>query len=316
MASATSIDLVSRGECRSRGSDTLIASLAARQHGVVSRTQLLELGFSRRMIEHRLECGRLHLLHRGVYAVGHPVPSGHGRWLAAVLAGGQGAILSHRSAAALWKLRPTARALVEVSAPGWRRRPGIHFHQTALPADELTVHDGIPVTAVARTLLDLAQVVDERQVERAINEAEILRLWDEVSVAALVERYPGRKGTRAVRNALAARGEGSTLTRNELEDQFLRLVRKASLPSPEVNATLEANGRTFEIDFLWREQRLAVEVDGHNAHGTRAAFEQDRERDRVLSAAGWRPARFTWRQLDRVTGELPLLLGTVSTCAP
>ncbi len=201
---------------------------------------------------------------------------------------------------------------MEVTVPSRRSRPDIHFHQSTLPADEVTVHDGIPATTVARTLLDLATVVDQRQVERAINEAEVLHLWGEVSLAALLKRYPGRAGTGSVRAALRARQDGPTLTRNDLEERFLRLVRNASLPSPEVNATLVLNGRTFEIDFLWREQRLAVEVDGHDAHGTRAAFEQDRERDRILSAAGWRPARFTWRQLDRVTGELPLLLGTVS----
>ncbi len=120
---------------------------------------------------------------------------------------------------------------MEVSCPGWRARPRIQFHQADLLADEVAVHDGIPVTTVARTLLDLATVVDQRQVERAINEAEVLHLWDGISLAALVERYPGRKGTRGVRGALAARSEGSTLTRNELEEQFLRLVRSGSYPA-------------------------------------------------------------------------------------
>ena len=141
----------------------------------------------RRAVGHRLERGRLHSLHLGVYAVGHDALSERGRWMAAVLAGGDGAVLSHRSAAALWRLRPSARGQAEVTAPGRRgRRPAIQFHQTRLRADEVTVHDGIPVTTVARTLLDLASVVEQRQVERAINEAEVLRLWDEVSLAALV----------------------------------------------------------------------------------------------------------------------------------
>ena len=276
----------------------------------------MRLGLGRRAIDHRVERARLHVVQRGIYAVGHDMLSERGRWMAAVLAGGGGAVLSHRSAAALWRLRPSARKQAELTVPRRRgRRPAIQFHQAPLPADEVTVHDGIPVTTVARTLLDLARAVDQRQVERAINEAEVLRLWDDVSLAALLERYPRRAGSRKVRGALRDRQEGPTITRNDLEENFLALVRRASLPRPEVNATLEASGRTFEIDFLWREQRLAVELDGHEAHGTRAAFEQDRERDRILSAAGWRPACFTWRQLDRVTGELPLLLGTVSSCA-
>jgi very-short-patch-repair endonuclease len=285
--------------------------MARSQHGVVSRAQLARIELGRRAIDHRVSQGRLHVIHRGVYAVGHDALTQRGRWMAAVLAGGDGAVLSHRDAAALWRLRPSARPRIEVSARSKRGRPGLQFHEAVLAPDEVTVHEGIPVTTVARTLFDLAAVVDARQVERAINEAEVLRLWDEVSLAGLVKRYPRRPGAGKVRAALGARRDGPTLTRSELEERFLARVRAASLPSPEVNATVEADGRTFEIDFLWRDQRLAVELDGRASHGTAAAFEGDRERDRILSAAGWRPARFTWRQLDRVGGELPLLLGTV-----
>jgi very-short-patch-repair endonuclease/predicted transcriptional regulator of viral defense system len=317
MAHATHIEPHIGAKCAARDLDPAIATLSRRQHGVVSRRQLLELGMGRRAIGHRLERGRLHHVHRGVYAVGHDALSERGRWMAAVLAGGPGAVLSHRSAAALWRIAPSSRARTELGVPGRRgKRPGIQFHETHLPTDEVTVHDGIPVTTVARTLLDLAVVVDERQVERAINEAEVLRLWDEVSLAALTERYPRRAGTGKVREALRARQDGPTLTRNDLEEMFLAAVRHASLPSPEVNAALVVSGHSYEIDFLWRKERLAVELDGSAAHGTRAAFEADRQRDRILSAAGWRPVRFTWRQLDRVSGELPLLLGTVSPCAP
>jgi very-short-patch-repair endonuclease len=149
-------------------------------------------------------------------------------------------------------------------------------------------------------------------VERAINEAEVLRLWDAVPLVALLHRYPGRAGTATARRALQARAEhGPTPTHEGLEEDFLKRVRAASLPSPEVNVTIEAAGRPFEIDFLWREQRLAVELDSRSVHQTVQSFESDRAKDRALSIAGWRPVRFTWRQLDRVGGELPRLLGTV-----
>jgi hypothetical protein len=167
------------------------------------------------------------------------------------------------------------------------------------------------VTTVARTLLDLAAVAGARELERAINEAEVLRLWDHLSLAALLDRYPRRPGTRTVADALAARQHGTTVTRSELEERFLGAVRAASLPRPEVNGLIEAGGRAFEGDFVWRDQRLVVELDGYSAHGTRASFEADRERDRILQSSGWRCARFTWRQLGRVAGDLPALLGTV-----
>ena len=283
-----------------------------RQHGLITHGQLTQLGIRPRTIGHRIERGQLHRVHRGVYAVGHALLSQKGRWMAAVLVGGEGAVLSHRSAAALWGVRPSSRTEVQVTVPSGRgRRPGIRFHRGSVPKDEVTVRNGIPITTVSRTLLDLAAVVSVRQLERAINEAEVLRLWDELSLAALAERYPRRPGTRAVRQALNARQDGETLTRSELEERFLETVRSASLAQPEVNATLEARGRSFEIDFLWREQRLAVELDGRAAHHTVEAFERDRERDRILQVAGWRTVRITWSQLDGVERDLRALLDTV-----
>jgi very-short-patch-repair endonuclease len=307
----------SRAQRRWSGLDGAIAELAERQHSVVSRRQLMRLGLGRRAIGHRMECGRLHPLHRGVYAVGHPHPSREGRWLAAVLAGGEGAVLSHHSAAALWGIRPTSRTLIDVSRPyGGRSTARIEFHRSSVPPDERTVKDGIPVTTVARTLFDLAAEIQARGVERAINEAEILHLWDEVGLDHLLTRYPRRPGARTIRMALAGRAAGATRTRTELEERFLSLLAREALPRPEVNASL--NG--YEVDFLWRERGLAVEVDGRDVHATAAAFERDRERDRVLQAAGWRVIRITWRQLERtptdVAADLRRLLGTVSPCGP
>lgn len=277
--------------------DGAIAALAERQHGVVARAQLVDLGLGRRAIGHRLECGRLHAVHRGVYAVGHRVLTREGRWTAAVLAAGAGAVLSHRSAAALWGIRPGA-GRIEVTAPrALRSRAGLRLHHTRLAEDEVTAVRGIPVTTPARTLLDLAAVVGAQQLERAVNEAEVLRLGDAVALAELVRRHGGRRGAGALRRILEAGQVGALITRSELEDRFLGFLDAFGLPRPEVNATLPVSGGPVEADCVWRGPRLVVELDGYATHAPRHAFERDRARDRALLAAGWRVARVTWRQL-------------------
>lgn len=283
-----------------RRTDVAIAELAARQHGVVARRQLREIGLGSRAIDHRLACRRLHPLHRAVYAVGHRVVSRSGRWMAAVLASGADAVLSHRDAAALSGMRPSAGARrVEVTVPrALRPRPGIRVHYALLQPDEITAVDGIPVTTVPRTLLDLAAVLDRRQLERAVHECEVLRLWDALSLRDLADRYPRRRGMPAIRAVLADLDLGLKLTRNDLEAGFLGLVEDECLPRPEVNAALAITGRLIEVDFLWRAQRLAVELDGGAVHRTARLFESDRERDRLLQAAGWRVVRVTWRELE------------------
>ena len=280
--------------------DRAIAALAERQHGVVGRAQLLELGIGSRAVEHRLVTGRLQRLHRSVYAVGHRALSREGRWMAAVLAGGHGAVLSHRSAAALWDLRPTTRTLIEITAPQRRRlKTGIETHHANLPADETTKTRGIPVTIVPRTLLDLAAVLPGDRVERAINEAEVRRLADALSLPALLARYPRRRGVAVVRAILEDRDIGSTITRSELEERFLALLARSRVPRPEVNASLRVAGAWIEVDCLWRAERLVVELDGRAFHEVATAYERDRTRDRALSVAGWRVIRVTWRQLQR-----------------
>jgi very-short-patch-repair endonuclease len=173
-------------------------------------------------------------------------------------------------------------------------------HQAKLPADEITVHRGIPVTTVPRTLLDLAAVLPTRQVERAINEAEVRHLWDELSLEHLLRRYPRRAGNSTARAALQSRRGGTTLTRSELEEMFLVLVDEAGLPRPEVNALVEG----YEVDAVWWAARVVVELDGRDTHGTTTAFETDRERDRRLVAAQWRPIRVTFRQMTRTRAAL------------
>jgi predicted transcriptional regulator of viral defense system len=279
--------------------DAKIATLADRQHGVVGRVQLVALGLGRQAIAHRLSVGRLHRVHRGVYAVGHRVLTRRGWWMAAVLAGGPGAALSHHSAAALWGFRDSARTRIDVTTPTWRSaRPGLQLHTSAVPPEEITTVDGIPTTTVPRTLLDLAAILSRHRLERAVNEAEVLRLTDPLSLAALLARYPRRAGSANLRAILESADLGSTTTRSELEDRFLAFLDAAVLPRPIVNANLELSAhRSVEVDCLWPEQRLVVELDGHAFHATPAAYERDRARDRALSADGWRVVRVTWRQL-------------------
>ncbi len=269
---------------RTRGADELVADLAGRQHGVVSRRQLLALGLGRRAIQRRVEGGRLHRVHPGVYAVGHPVLSQYGRWMAAVLAAGPGALLSHRSAAALWGIRPTARARVEVTTPKrLHSRPGLHPHCTVLPPDEMTTDQGIPVTTAPRTLVDLAAIIPPNELDRALNEAEIRRLE---GPQELLKRYERKRGTATLRTLLL---NARRSHRSPTEAEFLDFIRTHAIPEPETNVVIE----DYECDAVWRDARLIVELDGYATHGTRRAFKRDRARDRRLTARGWRTMRVT-----------------------
>lgn len=294
--------------------DQAIAALADAQHGVVARAQLLEAGIGSRAIGHRLECGRLHRVERGVYAVGHRVLTVEGRWMATILLGGASAVLSHRSAAALWSIRGSSRGRTDVTVPTYRRaRQGVAFHHARLRPDEMTVCDGIPVTTVPRSLLDLAAVLERRHVERAMQEAEVRHLHDRLSLPDLVARYPRRPGVPLIRAILADGRLGEGVPRSELEALFLAFLDRFSLSRPEVNAYVCVRGQWLEVDCLWRDVRLVVELDGRATHGTAAGFERDRARDRALAAAGWRVVRITWRQLHRaaeaLAADLRALLG-------
>jgi predicted transcriptional regulator of viral defense system len=290
------------GQRDARPIDEAIAALAERQHGVVARRQLTARGFRPDAIDHRVERHRLHPVHRGVYAVGHRRLTRDGAWMAAVLAAGDRAVLSHRSAAALWGVRDTARGEVEIVTPTNRRgRPGLAIHRVRLAADEVTTHRGIAVTTAARTLLDLAALLDEHNLARVAERAEALRLASPTSLADLVARYPRRPGVPNVKRLLEQGRIVETTTRSELERRFLTLLDAEGLPRPLVNEPIDA---TKHPDFRWTDQRLVVELDGFETHGTRAAFERDRARDRALTAAGWRVARITKRQLDDAPAEI------------
>jgi hypothetical protein len=293
--------------------DAAVAELAERQHGVVAHRQLVALGVAPGAIKHRAGTGRWHCIHRGVFAVGHRRLTADGHRMAAVLACGPGAVLGYRDAAALWGLRRNSRTKVDVIAPrsvGSRR--GIQVHRVRhLHPDDWTVHDGTPVTTVARTLLDLAEVVRPREVERAFDEAERLRLLDLVALEASCARGHGRHGLKVLRHLIEYRRPSLVDTRSALERLFIPFCRDHGVPMPSVNVAVAG----FVVDALWPQESLVAELDGYEFHGkTRAAFENDRRRDATLLVAGYRVIRLTWRRLhhepERVATDLRALLAT------
>ena len=269
--------------------------LAMRQHGVVSRRQLLEAGVSPDVIDHRLQCGLVQRLHRGVYFVGAVDPSPEARHLAACMACGAHAVLSHRSAAVTWRIRTRAwRGPIEITlVRGVRRRKGLRTYRLGtLVADEITRHRGIPITSPARTVLDLAAVSPTHRVEQAAAEAIALRLVSLADLEAMALRHAGERGAGRLRAALGT-GSGPPRTRSVAEDRFLRLTRRGDVPAPEVNAVVMG----YEVDFYWREEGVVVEIDGLTYHRSPRAGERDRRRDAILATRGVTVSRVTWRQL-------------------
>jgi very-short-patch-repair endonuclease len=269
--------------------------LARRQHDVLTRQQLLHLGFSRREIERRIESGRLHRVRQGIYAVGRPSLTQHGRWMAAVLACGEGAVLSHSSAAALWRVGTEQRGLVEISLPrsSRRRRPGIRIHRRPslnLQRDMTTEH-GIPVTTPIQTLIDMSLRLDRPSVERMINEADKYNLTHPPQLREALDARAGEPGVAKLRHILDRRT--FRLTKEELERLFLPLARKADLPVPLTGQFV--NG--FEVDFYWPDLGLVVETDGLRYHRTPAEQARDRLRDQAHTAAGLTQLRFTHEQV-------------------
>jgi hypothetical protein len=291
--------------------DAELARLAGRQHGVVATRQLSALGLARGGVAARARAGRLHRVHRGVYAVGHTVLTVNGRRMAAVLAAGPGAVLSHASAGALWDIRPTSATRIDISvrsAGGRAKRPGLRIHRTpTLQTDEITAHQGIRVTSPARTLLDLASSLPRRALERALDEAEIRELYDRRALEAVALAHAGEHGARALAEALAQDGD-PVLTDSELEEIMLGLCDEQQLERPTPRAWVAG----LRVDFLFAASRLVVETDGYRYHRTRRAFERDRERDAILARAGYRTLRFTHRQLTR---EPALVAETIRSSA-
>lgn len=275
--------------------DVRVATLATRQHGMVSTAQLRGLGMSKDGILQRVRRGRLHPYCRGVYVVGHTALTREARlWVAVLACGGpSAAVVSHRSAAAVWDLVAAPGGPVDVTTlrqSKSTRAIRVHRSRTLRPAD-ITDHDGLPLTTPTRTLIDLADVLSPQRLERVVHRAEILRLLDAAAVQRQLDA-PGRRSA-TIRAALETLGVGTQVTRSVLEERMLRLVAHHRLPRPLVNFVVEGH----EVDFFWSAARLCVETDGAGTHLTPTAFELDRERDAQLTLAGYRVVRFTWRQL-------------------
>jgi very-short-patch-repair endonuclease len=271
------------------------AEVAAVQHGVIAARQLTAIGYSRRKISREVAAGRLHRLHQGVFALGHPAVSAHGRCMAAVLAGGDGALLSHHSAAWLWGISTRVPARFEItSAVELHDRAGLVQHSAAtLHQSDSAVVDGIPLTAVPRTLLDLA-AADRGNLRWALPRARRLGLVDLVEIDSLLRRSVGLRGVGRLRAAIEIHRQPD-FTRSELERRFLKAVKRAGLPRPSMNRFVAG----FELDAYWPKLRFAVELDTYDHHGDEDSFEADRLRQEDLKLAGIEMTRVTGRRLDR-----------------
>lgn len=287
--------------------------LAGRQHGIVARRQLLALGFSKRAIEHRIERGRLHVAAHGVYAVGWPMLTQKRRWMAAILACGEGALLSHRSAAALWEIGTERRGAIDISVARRceLRRPGLWVRgRPALPPRDIVVRDGTPVTSVARTLIDLATELDPLGVERSINEADKHDLIDPESLRAELDGYAGEPGVKPLRGLLDKRT--FRLSDSDLEVLFRPIAMEAGLPLPLSKQVV--NG--FEVDFFFPDLNLVIETDGLRYHRTPSTQARDARRDRAHVLAGMIPLRFTHYEIKhespKVRSELRRIAATLT----
>jgi predicted transcriptional regulator of viral defense system len=300
-----------------------LVELARVQHGVLSLDQLQALGLSTRAVSHRVAAGRLHRIHRGVYSlVPRELLKREGLYMAAVLACGEGAVLSHRSAARLHGLGNYGNHRIEVTVPkrSTRTHSGVAVHtSTTLTQADVTVVNSIPTTTIPRALFDIGEAVTPRQLERAFDQADAMQALDLNEIQDQIARNPTRPAARAVRHLLQTHYIGSTPTENDFEDAFLALTRSLNLPDPTPQFYIDPGDGEPPIraDFAWPALKIAVETDGRRTHGTRQAFESDRRRDQRLTAAGWTVIRTTWRQLMQRPHELkPVLLKLLGPGSP
>ena len=302
-----------REEVTGHSADLRLAELAGSQHGVVSLAQLAALGLGKDAVARRLSAGRLHRLHRAVYAVGHGALSSKAHDLAAVLSCGPGAVLSHRSAALRWAMVRHAPRY-EVTVEGRRvRRPGIIVRdRSPLAPDDRALIDAIPVTSPARTLVDLAEVLTSAGWPTPCTRPRCSASSTSREIERALARVPGRPGRHKLRRVLAAYDGGPPMTRSEAERGFLRLCEAHSITAPQTNVMVGG----YEVDFHWPDARLVVEVDGAATHHTRRAFHADRRRDRALAAAGIQVLRVTWRDLDGGATDWRRSCGACSALRP
>jgi predicted transcriptional regulator of viral defense system len=289
-----------------------LARLATSQYGVVSVQQLLELGYSRDAVKRLVAAGRLHRLYRGVYAVGHASLKPQGRLMAAALACGPGAVLSHQQAAWVWELRRGWGGALHVTVPtrGRKGPAGITVHRVrSLHPEDIAQVERLPLTSVARTLLDLGDVLTRQQLGRAFAEAERRGLLDARAIERVCARARGRRAVTAARLALADAHPHQPMTRSGLEIAFLELCREIGVPAPSMNVWMHGQ----EVDAAWPDKGVVVELDSFEYHRTRHAFEQDRARSAELVVADVKPLRVTERRLTReratLRSQLLTLLG-------
>ena len=280
--------------------DDAIATLAFHQEGIIARKQLLEIRIGRRAISNRLRNGRLRHQHPGVYAVGHEALTFKAKTVAAALSVAPDVATTHWTSGAHWEVCKPGNGPIHMTCPLARRpRPGILIHRAPLPSVDVTVRNGIPMATIERTILDLAGCTSRARVRRIVKNAEFLRLTDHASLAAAIDRHPEVPGSRTLADLLGSSFLDDRRTRSDLEDDFLFFCRARGLPLPETNVVVEIADRLYEVDCLWRHERLAVELDGRDAHSTDLTFDEDRARDRALTAAGWSPMRVTSTHIER-----------------
>jgi len=302
MAHAGLISTRESSKLAHRAREAELARIATEQHGAVALAQLVAIGFGASTIRSRVAAHRLRRVHRGVFVVAGVPLGSRSLWMAAVLACGPGAVLSHRAAAALWGFRESSatRTDVIVRTRAGRTRDGIFVHRgELLAAVETTTVARIPCTSVPRTVVDLAAMLSPSATEYAIHRAQTKRLLKREELSAVLERSPGRPGSGVVRRILGITDATEDDVKSGLERRFVRICRSAGLPTPRRNLWIALpEGHGLEVDFSWAAQRLVVEVDSRAYHDTDRAFHNDPRRDRLLMLAGWRVARFTGRDLD------------------
>ena len=297
---------------RQHGVDAEVGRLAVAQNGLVTREQLDALGLNDQAIAKRVARGRLHRINQTVYSLTPGVMTQRGKFMAAVLACGPDAVLSHRSAAFLWGLVDSWEEPIDVTAPNRRGRSpdGVAAHRdgSLQPIDKTTVY-GIPCATVARTILDYAGVEPDWKVRKVVAEAEVLQILDKSKLRALLKRSRRRRGVARLRLILDMINPQTKRTRSELERFFLEMCAKRSVPEPEVNVWLPTpDGKRYQADFLWREQGLIVEADSRRFHDTDSAFVSDRKRRQQLELAGWRVSQCTWEEVEREPRRLALTI--------
>lgn len=287
-----------------------LSQLAERQHGVIAGWQLDPLGITDSALHRRLRAGHLHRLHRGVYALGHRKLTTRGRWLAAVLACGPLAALSHVAAAALWGLRQPPPGPIDVTAPVKHRQRGIRAHTSrSMSPEDMTTIDGIPVTSLERTVLDQAAVLSHQRLRSMLENLQRRELLDATRLRSVLDRNRGHRGHKRLATALEALHDEAPFTQSEAERRFLELIRAAGLPEPQVNVLVAGE----LVDFYWPEHKLVIEIDGYGFHRSRRSFESDRRRDIKLGLVGCRTARITPSRIanepQRLVSEVAGLLG-------